>query len=216
MKTNTLHLNKLNLTELGRQENLALFFLDIKDFTPFTESHSGFDIVVTLRRLFQIFKEAIESYDGTIIETTGDGLYAVFGFHSGTAVSVCNAIKARNKIVRTVARENMDYFIPFFNHAFEVGVGLHFGKVVVANVHSDDKKNLSVMGYPVNIASRLQDATRRLNNNFIVSQDAYQHIKAARFHDMETLNLKGIRNKIRVFLMGVPFGVSNSDYRDVL
>ncbi len=73
--------NKLIKNEnIGKELRLSLLFLDIRNFTPFVEQHLAFDVIHIIRKLFFSFEKIIEYYDGKIIETVGDGLYAAFGF----------------------------------------------------------------------------------------------------------------------------------------
>lgn len=95
---------------------------------------------------------------------------------------------------------------PYFNHTFEVGIGVHVGKVIVGNVGIGLSNNLTVMGYPVNIAARLQAATRELNNSFIISNLAYRLLKNPPYSmGCNYLNLKGVSNAYEVRLIGKPY-----------
>src|SRR5215217_4745641 len=67
-----------DLSYIVEEKNLALFFLDVRDFTPFIETYLAFDVIHVMRRLFTLFRTCIEGQDGKIIETAGDGFYAVF------------------------------------------------------------------------------------------------------------------------------------------
>src|SRR5207302_7066278 len=87
---------------------------------------------------------------------------------------------------------NENYFKPYFNLHFNVGIGLHTGKVIVGNIGLGIHNNLTVMGLPVNIASRLQNATKQLNNSFIISDEAYKHLtNAPKNAQRQSVTLKG-------------------------
>jgi adenylate cyclase len=63
--------------------------------------------------------------------------------------------------------------------------------------------HLFVMGLPVNIASRLQNATKECNNSFIVSAEAYKHIfDQLESHDSISISLRGVSEEVKVFLLG--------------
>ncbi|HEV2830973.1 MAG TPA: adenylate/guanylate cyclase domain-containing protein, partial [Hanamia sp.] len=155
--------------EVGEERELALFFLDIRNFTPFMESHLPFDVIHIVRRLFQIFKNDIETHNGKIIETAGDGLYAVFGTDRKLKDAINSGVTAGYQILNDLKIFNENYAVNYFNHQFEVGIGLHAGHVIVGNIGLGISNNLTVMGLPVNIASRLQSATKEVNNSFIIS-----------------------------------------------
>jgi adenylate cyclase len=88
-------------TIMGKQRKLALFFIDIRNFTPFVESHLPFDVIHIMRRIFMLFQNAIEKYQGRIIDTAGDGLYAVFGLETNIQEAAEAAVLAGIQILGT-------------------------------------------------------------------------------------------------------------------
>jgi adenylate cyclase len=187
---------------LVEEHKLALFFLDIRDFTPFIASRSALEVVHLLQQLFAIFQPAIQTNHGNLIETAGDGLYAVFGLEDTLENATTSALQAGLDILQAVAQANKNFFGPYFKHHFQVGIGLHVGKVIVSRVGLGVNNNLTVLGYPVNIASRLQDATKRLNNSFIISQEAYGLLNKPPMAAYEQIYLKGIQDAMEVHLVG--------------
>jgi adenylate cyclase len=194
-----------DLQNIGEEKELALLFLDIKNFTPFIENYLAFDVIHVMRRLFGLFRKCIELNAGQIIETAGDGLYAVFGFKEDVTTAVNNASKAGHSILEELDKFNEQYLEKYFNHFFQVGIGLHAGNVIVGNVGIGVNNNLTVMGLPVNVASRLQAATRELNNSFVVSKDVYDLLEDPPASDAINLDLKGIKYHLPVYLVGRAF-----------
>lgn len=191
---------------MGERRKLALFFIDIRNFTPFIEAHLPFDVIHIMRRVFALFRNAISQYEGEIIDTAGDGLYAVFGLNSGIRKAAESAVLAGLKILEDIKIFNNTYMRPYFSHSFEVGIGVHVGKVIVGNVGIGLSDNLTVMGYPVNIAARLQAATKELNNSFVISALAYRLLKDPPYSvGCSYLNLKGVSNAYEVKLIGKPY-----------
>lgn len=193
---------------MGDRRKLALFFIDIRNFTPFIEANLPFDVIHIMRRIFALFKNVIAQYDGEIIDTAGDGLYAVFGLNSRIKQAAESAVLAGLKILEDLKIFNNMYMRPYFNHTFEVGIGVHVGKVIVGNVGIGLSHNLTVMGFPVNIAARLQAATKELNNSFVISGIAYRLVKNPPYAVGESyLNLKGVSSAYEVKLIGKPYEV---------
>ncbi|GGG02753.1 adenylate/guanylate cyclase domain-containing protein [Pontibacter amylolyticus] len=198
-------------TVMGESRKLALFFIDIRDFTPFVERSLPFDVIHIMRRIFALFKNAITQYDGEIIDTAGDGLYAVFGLNSRIKQAANSAVLAGLKILSDLRIFNNTYMRPYFNHTFEVGIGVHVGKVVVGNVGIGLSHNLTVMGFPVNIAARLQAATKELNNSFVISAVAYRLLKNPPYSvGCNYLNLKGVSTPYEVRLIGKPYEIKDT------
>jgi adenylate cyclase len=155
--------------DLGEEKELVLFFLDIRDFTPFMETFLAFDVIHILRKLFTLFRTCIEASNGKIIETAGDGLYAVFGLNDPIKTGAIAAVETGFNIFKEMEKFNDNYVEKYFQHRFRIGIGLHLGSVIVGNVGLGINNNLTVMGLPVNIAARIQTATKDLNNSFIAS-----------------------------------------------
>lgn len=82
-------------------------------------------------------------------------------------------------------------------------MGLHVGRVICGNVGIGIDGALSVIGYPVNIAARLQAATKQLNNSFLVSEEVFRHLRTPPASVASTeVNLKGVVAPLRVHLLG--------------
>lgn len=191
-----------DVQNIGEEKELALFFLDIRDFTPFMENNLAFDVIHVMRRLFGLFRKCIELYSGKIIETVGDGLYAVFGFSDDIKLATNNACKAGMAILSELIVFNEQYLEKHFNHCFQVGIGLHTGTVILGNIGIGVNNNLTVMGLPVNIASRLQGATKQENNSFIVSDKAFQMLDDPPASVQKQIELKGLKEDFKVHLIG--------------
>jgi adenylate cyclase len=191
---------------IGREQELALFFLDIRNFTPFIEQHLPFDVIHIIRRLMKLFSDLISSHNGKIVEYEGDGLYAVFGLEYDLKKAIADAEKAGQKIIEEVNKLNTNYIEEFFDSKIEIGIGLHAGEVIVGEMGVDEKSSLTAMGFPVNVASRLETATKELNNNFIVSDYAFSHLEGnGQRVAKKQIILKGVREPFDVRLIGQSF-----------
>jgi adenylate cyclase len=196
-----------NFTEnIGIEKKVVICFIDIRDFTHFVETHLPFDIIHVIRKLFNCFHSIIERNNGKIIETTGDGLYAVFGLNKSIRESAAAAVNSGYDILENLVELNKEYFSKNFDQTIEIGIGIHAGSVVTGNIRLGKEKHLLVMGYPVNVAARLQNATKELNNNFIVSSEALQLAgKPLTDNPSNIIHLKGVSELIHVHLLGKPY-----------
>jgi len=191
-----------------KEQELAILFLDIRDFTGLMESQPEQAVIQVVRRLFTAFNLIVKKFEGKVVEIAGDSLYAVFGLQTGLRESVNNAYQAAKGMFQTVKLFNESYAEPYYGGPLEIGVGLHAGKVFVGEFGLDYAPQLSVMGLPVNIASRLQAKTKELNNDLIMSEDAYQLLaddKALVRYQM--VQLQGIRHEQQVRLVGKPYSM---------
>ena len=191
--------------QIGTEKELALLFLDIREFTPFMEKSMPFDVIHIINRLYLLFEKVIKRFNGEIIETAGDGLYAAFGFDTTLEDAATDAYHAATNIFKELRNLNKDYLSPYFSHSVNIGIGIHAGKVIMGSIEINKNDQLKIMGLPVNIASRLQAATRELNNNFIVSDYCYSLIKCAPAGEKVRISLKGISEGQEAYLLGGPF-----------
>jgi adenylate cyclase len=188
------------------EKEMALFFLDIRNFTPFIEKHQAFDVIHIVKKLFSTFQNIIRIHHGRIIETSGDGFYAAFGFDRDAKEAVNAAVQAGMLILNTLETLNTRSFEKNLNQRLDVGIGVHVGKVATGNIHLGSKDHFVVMGYPVNVASRLQAATKELNNNFIVSSAVFNLLKNPPANSRTAkVNLKGVTEICDLHLIGKPY-----------
>ena len=197
-----------------KEQELAILFLDIRNFTGLMESQSGQTVIQVVRRLFTAFGQIVKKFEGRVVEIAGDSLYVVFGLQTELKASVNNAYQATKVMFQTVNLFNEAYTEPYYGGPLEIGVGLHAGKVFVGEFGLNSAPQLSVMGLPVNIASRLQAKTRELDNDLIISEDAYQLLADDQLIARhQTVQLHGIIQEQQIRLAGKPYIASqNLDY----
>ena len=213
MENNYLIRNQAS-TAPDKEQELAILFLDIRNFTGLMESQPGRTVIQIVRRLFSAFNQIVRKFEGRVVEIAGDSLYAVFGLQTGLRESVNNAYQAAKLMFQTVDLFNNAYDEPYDGGPLEIGVGLHAGKVFVGEFGLDQAPQLSVMGLPVNIAARLQAKSKELNNDMIISEDAYQLLSDEEvIVRYETVHLQGISRGQQVRLIGKPYKAQeNLDY----
>jgi adenylate cyclase len=195
--------------QLGEEMEMALLFLDIRNFTHIVENHPAFDVIHIIRKLFSSFQSRIENNKGKIVETMGDGLYAVFGYETRKEQSAQLAVGAAYSMLEDLETLNETYFIPHFEQRIETGIGIHIGKVVSGAVRVGTEDHSIVMGYAVNIASRLQNVTKELNNDFIVSSDIHNLLINSSTSERRLIYVKGISSPLAVYMLGKPYQQTN-------
>jgi adenylate cyclase len=200
--------------QLGEEKIMALLFLDIRNFTHIMEGHPAFDVIHIIRKLFSLFQSRIEYNKGNIVETAGDGLYAVFNIEEGKERNAKAAVSAAKSMLADLETLNETYFNPYFEERIEAGIGVHIGKVVSGTVRVGSENHWVVMGYAVNIASRLQAATKELNNNIIVSSEIYDLANHSSAGEQRSISLKGVVNPLTVYAIGKPYAQKTKSQSD--
>lgn len=189
-----------------REQELAILFLDVRNFTGLMESQPAREVIQVVHNLFSTFNQVIKKFKGTVVEMAGDSLYAVFGLGTTIKEAANECLKAAKMMFETIKLFNDTFATLYYGKPLEIGVGIHTGNVVVGCFEFNSRQQLSIMGLPVNIASRLQAKTKELNNDLIVSEEAYrllQHTESG--HEQRIVNLQGISAEHQIRLLGKPY-----------
>lgn len=156
----------------GVRKNVCVMFLDIRNFTPFVESHKPEEVVNYLNNLFHFMIESVERYDGVINQFLGDGFMATFGAPVSEGNITQKAVLASIDIIRKVKQENKKGKIP----ETRIGIGLHYGEAVIGNIGSSVRKQYSITGNVVIMASRIEQLNKRWHSQLIISKEVFQSL----------------------------------------
>lgn len=155
----------------GEEVDVTLMFLDVRDFTGFAEKSEPKDVVSTLNELFELAVPIIREHGGHVDKFVGDGLLAVFGAPRPAADHADRALAAACEIARR-AEEELD-------DKLRIGIGLNSGKVIAGNIGGAGRLEFSVIGDAVNVAARVEAATRDTGDTVLLSEDTKSRLKDA-------------------------------------
>jgi adenylate cyclase len=80
------------------------------------------------------------------------------------------------------------------------------GKVINGSVRIGSDDHMVVIGFPVNVAARLQNATKELNNNLLVSKEVYELLSNTSIASTpSSVFVKGISEPLTVYPLGKPY-----------
>lgn len=161
----------------GREVELAVMFSDIRNFTSFAETHLSYDVVHILNRYFHQMGSAIFAQQGYIDKYLGDGIMALFGLETKGAKIACrNAVLAGLGMLENLVELNR-YLLAQFGTTFEMGIGIHFGTVLVADMGHPDRMQFTAIGDVVNVASRIETATKQMGVQLLVSETVHSQLE---------------------------------------
>ena len=149
----------------GELREVCVMFLDIRNFTAFARSRAPQDVVDYLNSVFAFMIEAIDRHRGIINKFLGDGFIAIFGAPLDDPQAVRGAVSAAREILAEIDRRGLDKA----TWPLRVGIGIHTGSVVTGNVGSPRRKEYTVIGDVVNLAARLEQATKEYGARLLVS-----------------------------------------------
>ncbi len=152
-----------------RAQDVAVLFADVVGFTRWAEDKEPGAVVGLLRDVHQRLGDAVFEQGGTLDKFMGDGLMATFGTPDTGPEDAANAIAAA-----IAMQEAMDAFNTEQTGSEPVciAVGVHYGPVVLGDIGSARRMEFAVLGDAVNVASRLERATREAGCGVLVSADA--------------------------------------------
>lgn len=113
--------------------------------------------------------EVVFRHNGTLDKFIGDGLMATFGTPEPTGADASNALSAIVEMTEAFDRWQAGRKVGDGRN-LRLAVGVHYGPVVIGNIGSKDRLEFAVLGDTVNIASRLESATRQVGCRALVSR----------------------------------------------
>ena len=126
---------------------------------PFDRAHEA---VAFLNEFFGLTLPVITTHGGHANKLLGDGFLGVFGAPTPLANHADRALAAALQIVELVERD--------LGERCRIGIGINTGLVLVGTIGGGELTQLGVIGDPVNVASRVQDATRELGEKVLVTE----------------------------------------------
>jgi adenylate cyclase len=172
-------------------------FLDLRGFTGFSEAAEPEAVVDYLNRLFSFMIAAVAEHGGIVHQLLGDGFMAVFGAPRSREDDCARAVAAARAIVERVAAECAGGHLP----PTRVGIGLHAGEVVAGVVGSDHHKEYKVTGDAVNVAARIEQMTKDLDAQLLVSEAVWRRVPEG-LHaadDLGAIPVRGRAQTLRLF-----------------
>lgn len=176
----------------GRRVEVSVLFSDIRNFTGLSEKNSPEVVFALLNEFFGGIEPIIRANYGRVDKYIGDAVMAVF-HHSEPEHHTLSAVKAAFAMKEFVAdmAKNSRYFS---KKNIDIGVGISTGTVLLGDVGSSRRKDLTVIGDEVNLASRLETASKKgRHSNIIVSGSTWKHIET--LVNAERMPFTAIRGK---------------------
>jgi adenylate cyclase len=151
----------------------TIVFTDIIAFTQLAEQIPPQETNMILNQYFSMVTDIIFRYDGTLDKYIGDGLMAVFGApmerEDDTERAILAAKEMKEELAVMMAETGGK------RKQFDIRIGINTGRVVAGNIGSPKRMDYTVIGDPVNIASRLESIAKP--NQILIGEETYKAVK---------------------------------------
>ncbi len=141
---------------------VTVMFVDIRGFTTFADRATAREAVGYLNEFFELAVPAVLAHGGRVNKLLGDGLLGVFGAPEPLPDHADRALASGRDVLAAVEAGMGD--------RCQVGVGLNSGLVLVGTVGGGGYTELGVIGDPVNVAARVESATRELDTPLLLTE----------------------------------------------
>jgi adenylate cyclase len=186
-----------NLDVGGELREACVMFLDIRDFSRLAADKTPHEVMLYLNTLFGELIDVVNAHRGIVNKFLGDGFMAVFGAPADDEEKIPHALNAALDILDRVDALNRSGRIPFTL----IGIGLHSGALVTGNVGTRQRKEYTLVGETVNVAARIEQATKLFDARLLISEAILDNLLAppAGAIDLGPVELRGQSKPVRLF-----------------
>jgi adenylate cyclase len=184
----------------GVRQEVTILFSDIRSYTTLTEGSDAHQIVEMLNEYFTYMVDVIFHHEGILDKFIGDAIMAVFGSpFPRPDTDPFNAVSAALDMDAALHKYN-DQRTGQGKRTIDVGIGLSSGEVICGYIGSERRMEYTAIGDGVNLASRLEGATKQYGARVMVSE--FTHARVADrfvFRELDNLQVKGKTKGVRVY-----------------
>ncbi|MCF8034547.1 MAG: adenylate/guanylate cyclase domain-containing protein [Desulfarculaceae bacterium] len=183
----------------GEIKQVTMLFSDLRNFTPLVENTDPKQVVQIINGYFTRMTEAVEGQSGLVLQYVGDEIEAVFGAPLALAGHPRLALEAAWNMRAALAEYNALLAAqggPVLRH----GIGIHTGPAMAANIGGGGRLSYALVGDTVNLAARLQDLTKALGRDILLSGTTAAALgSGARVEHLENTLVKGRSQPVEVY-----------------
>jgi adenylate cyclase len=186
----------------GVARDTTVMFTDLRGFTSFSSQHEPQLVIDVVNRYLGEMSEAIFAAGGTLVSYTGDGIFAIFGApiempdHADRALTaalemICERLPRFNERLREMG----------LKADFRMGVGLNSGPVISGNIGSERRLEYTAIGDTVNLAARIEAATKDTQYMLLLADSTQKHLTDAPdgIKFVKNLELRGASRALRLW-----------------
>lgn len=187
----------------NEKRNVVILMCDIRSFTSISEVNKAEDVVNFLNTYFTHMVEIVKKYGGTVDKFIGDAIMVLFGAPISYNDNAKRAVNAAIEMYAQLPSIPCDKLTFPEGISLDIGIGIHYGEVIVGQIGSSDKTSYTVIGDTVNLASRLEGLTKLYGEKIVISQavrneldDSYNLLL------LDSVKVKGKKEAVYIYRVG--------------
>lgn len=157
----------------GEDREISVVFADVRGFTSFSERLEPEELMTIINRYLSVASDAIHLYEGIIDKYMGDAVVGIYNTQINPQPDdhTLRAIRAAMSMIYDV--QALHEILPKELRLW-YGIGIDTGTAVLGNVGSEERKEFTALGKPVDYAKKLQETAE--HGEIIISEAAYQRV----------------------------------------
>ena len=183
----------------GRKKIVTVLFSDIRGFTTISETEDAEALAGLLNEFFEAMTEVVFRNRGMINKFIGDAIMAIWGAPVDNADHAACAVRTAIQMQKELEALNQRWQergIP----PLQIGIGIHTGEVFAGNIGSGRRKEYTVTGDGVNLASRIEGLNKEFGSTILVSENTYAAVRdLVTVQDLGMAGVKGRQQQVRVY-----------------
>jgi len=160
----------------GRSEEVTVLFSDLRGFTVLSQRLGAEKTCRMVRDMMERLSDRIVEHGGVIVDYAGDGILAMWNAPAKQDDHAARACRAALAMLAELPALNARWGAETEGAALALGIGVNTGEVQVGNTGSTRKFKYGPHGHAVNLASRVQDATKHLGLPLLVSDSTRRQL----------------------------------------
>jgi adenylate cyclase len=187
----------------GDRRRISVLFCDIRGFTSISEGLPPEKVVLLLNEYFERMVEVVFRNHGMLDKFIGDGMMVIFGAPEDDPYQEEHALNAAIEMQSELRSLAERWKLEGVN--LRIGIGINSGPAIVGNIGSTRRMEYTAIGDTVNLASRLESATKEIGVGILISEYTYNALRGSfRFRNMGSILVKGRAEPVLTYSVEEP------------
>ncbi len=185
----------------GEKKNMTFLFSDIRGFTAISESYKSNpeELTELINNLLTVLSNEILDNAGTIDKYMGDCIMAFWNAPTDQENHTDLALKASFDMEKALEEFNIE-FQKQKGMELKIGIGINTGECIVGNMGSEKRFDYTVLGDPVNLASRLEGQSGTYGFQRILGEETVNGLKSnSNLFELDLIQVKGKSEPVKIY-----------------